>query len=552
MKVALAQLNPLVGDIAGNTGKIIAALQEAKARGAELIAFAELAVIGYPPKDLLLKPKFIRDNVAAVERIARECRGIAAIVGFAQENDEPTGRHLRNSAALCADGRIVSVHHKSLLPTYDVFDEQRYFEPGPDIQVAALPAACRSPARLGVCICEDLWNDESILGRKLYHISPVQTLARSGADLLVNPSASPYYLDKHDTRIELFGRQAREHSIPLLFCNQVGGNDELIFDGASTVFSADGRVIAQAKSFAEDLLLVDLDAAGPSRIEPHPKAEAALYEALVLGTRDYVNKCGFRAVVLGLSGGIDSAVTAAIAAAALGKERVHGVAMPSRFSSEHSLADARELAEHLGIDFRIAPIGTMHETVERELRPLFEGRPPDITEENLQARLRGMILMALSNKFGWLVLTTGNKSELAVGYCTLYGDMCGGLAVIGDVPKTWVYRLGRYINRRAGRTIIPTGSLTKPPSAELRPDQTDQDTLPPYDILDSILHMYVEQERSADEIMAAGFDEQTVQDVVRMVDRSEYKRKQAAPCLKVTSRAFGFGRRMPIAAKHNG
>ncbi len=552
MKYALAQLDPLVGDIAGNTTKILDALARARAAGADLAVFPELSVTGYPPKDLLLKPKFIRDNAAAVERIARECVGIAAIIGFAQENEEPMGRHLRNAAALCADGRIRSVHHKSLLPTYDVFDEQRYFEPGPDIHLADLPRPGRRAVRIGISICEDLWNDESILGRKLYHVSPVKRLADSGADVFVNLSASPYWLDKHDTRIALFGRQAREHSIPLLFVNQTGGNDELIFDGASTAFDAEGRVIAQAKSFGDDLLVVDLDSPGPQRIEPHPKAEAGLYEALVLGTRDYVNKCGFRGVVVGLSGGIDSAVTAAIAVAALGRDRVHGVAMPSRFSSEHSVTDARELAANLGIDFRIQAIGAMHDVAERELRGLWPGREPDITEENIQARLRGMVLMALSNKFGWLVLTTGNKSELAVGYCTLYGDMCGGLAVIGDVPKTWVYRVGRHINARAGRTVIPAGSLTKPPSAELRPDQTDQDTLPPYDVLDAILHQYVEEERSVEDIIAAGFDERTTRDVARMVDRNEYKRKQAAPCLKVTSRAFGFGRRMPIAAKYNG
>ncbi len=552
MRIALAQLDPLVGDIEGNTAKIVAAIERARGLGAELAVFSELSIVGYPPKDLLLKPKFIRDNVAAVGRIARECRGIAAIVGFAQENEEPDGRHLRNSAAFCADGGVASVHHKSLLPTYDVFDEQRYFEPGPDVQVAVWRRAKGETARLGISICEDLWNDETVLGRKLYHVSPVKRLAEAGADVFVNLSASPYWLDKHDTRIALFGRQAAAHRIPLLFCNQVGGNDELVFDGASTAFAADGRVIAQAKSFAEDLLVVDLAAAEAGRIEPHPRAEAGLYEALVLGTRDYVNKCGFRGVVIGLSGGIDSAVTAAIAVAALGRERVHGVAMPSRFSSDHSIADARALAANLGIDFRIQPINAMHEVVEGELRPQFEDRPPDITEENIQARLRGMILMALSNKFGWLVLTTGNKSELAVGYCTLYGDMCGGLAVIGDVPKLWVYRVGRYINERAGRTVIPEGSLTKPPSAELRPDQTDQDSLPPYDVLDAILHRYVEEERSAEEIVAAGFDEATVHDVIRLVDRNEYKRKQAAPCLKVTSRAFGFGRRMPIAARYSG
>ncbi|MBN1490762.1 MAG: NAD+ synthase [Phycisphaerae bacterium] len=552
MRVALAQLDPLIGDIGGNTAKILAAIEAARADGADLVVFGELSVTGYPPKDLLLKPKFVRDNLAAVERIAATCRGIAALVGFAQQNESPTGRHLYNSAALCADGRILSVHHKSLLPTYDVFDEQRYFESGPDVQVAALPLADGRTVRLGISICEDLWNDESVLGRKLYHTSPVAQLAEAGADVLINLSASPYWLDKHDTRIRLFSAAAAAYHIPLLFVNQVGGNDELIFDGASTAFSATGDVIAQARSFTEDVLLVDLDAAAPQRIEPHPGAEAALRDALVLGTRDYIDKCGFGGVVIGLSGGVDSAVTAALAVAALGQDRVHGVAMPSRHSSDHSLADARDVAEALGMDYRVVPIATMHEVMERELAPQFGDCPPDITEENIQARLRGLILMAMSNKFGWLVLTTGNKSELAVGYCTLYGDMCGGLAVIGDVPKQWVYRLGRYINERAGRIMIPNSTLTKPPSAELRPDQTDQDSLPPYDVLDAILHRYVEEEKSADEIVAAGFDIRTVRDVTRLVDRNEYKRKQAAPALKVTSRAFGFGRRMPIAARYDG
>ena len=549
MKVALAQIDYLVGDISGNSARILAAIEQARAAGADLVVFSELAVLGYPPKDLLLKPRLIRDNVEAVERIAAACRGIAALVGLATENTEPDGRHLRNSAALCADGRVLSLHHKSLLPTYDVFDEQRYFEPAPAVQLATLPRRNGETIRLGISICEDLWNDETILGRKLYHVSPVRQLAEAGAQVFINLSASPYWLDKHDTRIELFARHVRAHGIPLLFCNQVGGNDELIFDGASTAFAADGSVIAQARSFGEDLLIVDLTGGGPQRIEPHPRGEAGLHDALVLGTRDYVDKCGFRGVVVGLSGGIDSAVTAAIAVAALGPDRVHGVAMPSRYSSDHSLSDARAVARNLGIDFRVIPITQMHEAIETQMRPQFEGRPPDVTEENLQARLRGMILMALSNKFGWLVLTTGNKSELAVGYCTLYGDMCGGLAVIGDVPKMWVYRLGRHINERAGREVIPVGSLTKPPSAELRPNQTDQDTLPPYDVLDEILHKYIEEERSAQDLVAAGFDEALVRRVIQMVDGNEYKRKQAAPCLKVTSRAFGFGRRMPIAAR---
>jgi len=552
MIIALAQHNPVVGDIEGNTARILESLAQARQQGAELVVFPELSILGYPPKDLLLKPKMIQDNVAAVERIAKACDGVAAIVGFAHQNTAPTGRHLRNSAAVCAGGRVISIHHKSLLPTYDVFDEQRYFEPGPDVQLATLPLAGGRTVRIGISICEDLWNDESILGRKLYTVSPVQKLAEAGAELFVNLSASPYWLDKHDTRVALFGKQAATHRIPLLFVNQGGGNDELVFDGVSTAFSADGRVIAQARAFAEDLLVVDTAATTSQRMETCPRGEEGLYEALVLGTRDYVNKCGFRGVVIGLSGGIDSAVTAAVAVEALGRDRVHGVAMPSRYSSDHSVNDAKELAENLGIDFQIIPIGRMHEVAERELTPFFAGRAPDITEENIQARLRGLVLMSLSNKFGWLVLTTGNKSELAVGYCTLYGDMCGGLAVIGDVPKMWVYRVANCINRRAGRPVIPTSTIAKPPSAELRPNQTDQDTLPPYDVLDRIVEAYVERDESVENITALGIERREVERVVGMIDGNEYKRRQAAPGVRITPKAFGKDRRLPITNRYRG
>ncbi|HPZ99559.1 MAG TPA: NAD+ synthase, partial [Phycisphaerae bacterium] len=374
-------------------------------------------------------------------------------------------------------------------------------------------------------------------------------VAEAGAKLMINLSASPFERGKQPFRGRLFGNQARRHGLPLVFVNQVGGNDELIFDGASMVLDASGEVIAQAKPFTEDLLVVDLDGRPAGRIEPYPQDIAAIHDALVLGTRDYVRKCGFKKVVLGLSGGIDSAVTAALAAAALGPENVVGVAMPSRYSSDHSRTDAELLAQNLGITFKTIAIGAIHHVFEEELRPHFEGRPPDLAEENIQARIRGNLLMALSNKFGWLLLTTGNKSELGVGYCTLYGDMAGGLAVLSDVPKTLVYQMARHINERAGRAVIPEGSITKPPSAELRPDQTDQDSLPPYDVLDAILEQYVNEEKSLDEIIAAGFDADVVQKVIRLVDTSEYKRKQAAQGLKVTSRAFGIGRRMPIAAR---
>ncbi len=545
MRIALAQPDPVVGDIAGNTEKIVADIDAAHAQGAALVVFPELAVCGYPPKDLLLKPAFVRANREAVERIAERCKGIAALVGFVEENTASVGLHLHNSAALCADGRIVSTHRKSLLPTYDVFDERRYFEPGSEVEVVTV-----ADEQIGVSICEDLWNDEQFVGRRIYRDDPIAGLVAKGARVLVNMSASPFAVGKQQFREELYGAQAERHGVPLLVVNQVGGNDELVFDGASMAFDAGGRVVARAKPFAEDLLVVDLANAQANRLESYPGEVAAVHDALVLGVNDYVRKCAFTEVVVGLSGGIDSAVTAAVATAALGPSAVHGVAMPSRYSSQHSIDDARAVADNLSIECRVVPIGGIHQTYEDELAPQFAGRGPDITEENIQARIRGNILMALSNKLGWLLLSTGNKSELAVGYCTLYGDMCGGLAVISDVPKAMVYAVARHINERAGRELIPESTLTKPPSAELRPDQTDQDSLPPYEVLDRILEAYVERERSFDEIVADGFDPDVVRDVLNKVDCNEYKRKQAALGLRVTSRAFGFGRRMPIAARY--
>jgi NAD+ synthetase len=559
MRIALAQINPTVGDIAGNTRKIVAFAQRAQAAGARLVVFPELAMTGYPPKDLLLKPQFVDDNIHAVHEVARQIRGIEAIVGYAARNEQPVGRALHNAVAVLRDGKLASTHYKTLLPTYDVFDESRYFEPGPPsernqlVQIGDLP--------VGLSICEDLWNDERLIARRLYHQNPIADLTTAGARLMINASASPFVVGKHEFRIKLFGAQARQFGRPLIYVNQVGGNDELVFDGNSCVFDAQGYLIANAKDFDEDLMIVEINrdtGVSPvlaehgrdARATKYATGVASIYHALVLGLRDYVRKCGFKSVVLGLSGGIDSALTAAIAVAALGKDKVIGVAMPSRFSSDHSVNDAKALAENLGIEFHIVPIKDVHDAYEKTLAPVFAGRQPDVAEENLQARVRGAILMAISNKFNHLLLTTGNKSEIAVGYCTLYGDMCGGLAVISDVPKTTVWEMSRWINTDAGRDIIPRSSIEKVPSAELRPNQTDQDSLPPYEVLDAIMHRYIEEDASVASIVADGFDAATVLRVIKLIDRSEYKRRQAAPGLKVTSRAFGFGRRMPIAQNY--
>ncbi len=545
MKIALGQINPVVGDIAGNSGKIIEWSTRAREQGAELILFPELAVIGYPPKDLLLKPQFVRANEAAVADIASRVRGIDVLVGYAARNETGHGRALYNAAALLRDGSVVGTSHKSLLPTYDVFDESRYFEP------AGEPSVMSSRGRrLGVTICEDLWNDESFIGRRLYSEDPIGQLAKAGSDLLVNASASPFEIDKQEFREGLFGGQVGRYGVPLAFCNQVGGNDELIFDGASCVFDASGRVIARAKAFAEDLLIVDLAEPSASRVEPYPEKIERLFLALTLGTHDYVSKCGFAEVVVGLSGGIDSAVTAVVAASALGAGAVHGVAMPSRYTSSSSTRSAEQLASRLGIWFDVIEIEPLHRTFERQLSTHFAGREPGLAEENIQARIRGTLLMALSNKFGWLTLATGNKSELSTGYCTLYGDMVGGLAVLGDVPKTMVYALAEHVNRGGACEVIPQETIQRAPTAELRPDQHDQQSLPPYDVLDSVLHRYVEQDQSIDQMVAAGIDRAVVEQVVGMVDSTEYKRKQAAPVLKVTGRAFGSGRRLPIAARY--
>jgi NAD+ synthase (glutamine-hydrolysing) len=553
MRIALAQINPTVGDLAGNVRKHLEFIDRAKSGGAQLVVFPEMSIIGYPAKDLLLKKQFIDANLRALSDIASRVSGIDAIVGYAERNAQPVGRPLHNAVAVLRDGKIVSRHFKTLLPTYDVFDESRYFEPGPIDLRNQIVAIGDTPA--GLSICEDLWNDEKFVTRRLYHQNPIADLHTAGAKVMINASASPFVVGKQDFRVKLFGGQAKQFGKPLVVVNQVGGNDELVFDGNSVAFDSSGNVIAQAKGFEEDLLFADLSGTGFQPVQQehglktHATGIESIYHALVLGLRDYVRKCGFKTVVLGLSGGIDSALTAALAVAALGADKVTGVAMPSRFSSDHSVNDARDLARNLGIAFDVVPIQAVHEAYERTLTEPFKGLQADVTEENLQARIRGAILMAFSNKFNRLLLTTGNKSEIAVGYCTLYGDMCGGLAVISDVPKTTVWELSRWINQHAGRELIPTSSIIKIPSAELRPNQTDQDSLPPYEVLDAILFRYVEEEKGAAEIVADGFDPVTVTKVIKLIDRSEYKRRQAPPGLKVTSRAFGFGRRMPIAQR---
>lgn len=542
MKVALAQINPTVGDLAGNEAKILTAYKRGAEAGAEMVLCPELSVTGYPPRDLLLKRSFITRNLEVVGRLAAATGKVGLLVGYVGKNEFKPGREVTNSVALLQNGKIVTTRIKTLLPTYDVFDEDRYFEPAGE----NLPADFDG-GKVGLTICEDIWNDEDFWTERRYHHNPPVELAEAGANILFNISASPWHIGKNKTRVDMLRSIALKTGRPVVFCNQVGGNDELIFDGNSLVFNANGDLIAQGKWFEDDFIVVDTDS--KAAVQPvELSGEEAIFKALAVGLRDYFSKCGFKSAVLGLSGGIDSAITACIAVAALGKENVRGVSLPSQFSSQHSLDDARVLAERLGIQYDVVPIQKGFETLKDQLRPVFAGRPEDTTEENIQARLRGVILMGFSNKFGSLLLTTGNKSELAVGYCTLYGDMAGGLAVISDVPKTMIYRISKWVNRE--REIIPTSSITKPPSAELRPNQCDQDSLPPYDVLDAILDLYVVQAKSMSEIIAAGFDDATVRRVIRLIDLSEYKRRQAAPGLKVTTKAFGVGRRMPIAQRY--
>ena len=545
MNIALLQIDPIVGDLPGNAALIREAAAGATRRGADLAVTPELALVGYLPRDLLLSESFVRRTWETVHALARDlASGPPVLVGLPEPNPAEEGRPLFNSAVLLRGGRVEQTFRKALLPTYDVFDEDRYFEPFLGPQLLELGGW-----RLGISICEDIWNDRDFWKRRRYHHDPVEQLVKAGARAIVNLSASPFAVGKYHLREEMLGSMARRHGVPVTYVNQFGGNDDLVFDGRSSAFNRDGAPIARGASFGPDIVICDLDAATPIEPAGDIAAESEIWSALVLGTRDYVRKCGFSKVVLGLSGGIDSALTAAIATDALGPGQVLGVLMPSPHSSRGSVYDALSLARNLGIETVTLPIETPMKAMDETLAGAFAGAARDVTEENIQARIRGNLLMALSNKRGAMLLTTGNKSEMAVGYCTLYGDMSGGLAVIADVPKTMVYRVSRWLNRTRGGEVIPEASLTKAPSAELRPNQTDQDSLPPYDVLDDVLQRHIEQHQTAEEIIAAGFDRETVRRVLRLVRQAEFKRKQAAPGLKVTDRAFGTGWRMPIAAK---
>jgi len=542
MKIALAQINTTVGDLDGNLDRVRRTLESARRHGADLCVFPELALTCYPPHDLLERSRFIDRNIETLDMLRADTADIAIIMGFAERNSGASGKGLRNSAALIDGGKVVSVHSKTLLPTYDVFDERRYFEPASKVHTVEFRGC-----RLGISICEDLWNDPDFWPHRRYDRDPIRELVDCGADLLINISASPFTLEKRKLRPEMLQAAARNYGRPILFVNQVGGNDDLVFDGHSLAVGPDGSIWARGREFEEDLVMVDTDAGSGDVFEPVKSDPAAAVEALVLGTRDYARKCGFGSAVLGLSGGIDSALTAVIGARALGHENLHGIVMPSRYTSDQSMRDAMGVAEALGIPVQLIPIDEIFDTFVEKLAPAFADRSPDVAEENLQARTRGVLLMALSNKFGHLLLTTGNKSELATGYCTLYGDMAGGLAVLGDVPKTMVYELCEEINRQS--PVIPRSILEKAPSAELRADQTDQDSLPPYEILDGILKLHIQEGLDSDEVVKQGFDRETVEKVLHLVRINEYKRRQTPPALKITSKAFGPGRRMPLAQK---
>ncbi|MDX2186845.1 MAG: NAD+ synthase [Opitutaceae bacterium] len=555
MRIGLAQLNPTVGDLEGNRRRIIHAYRKLVEEGAELVVFPELAVCGYPPRDLLFKRRFVSDVEESLILIANETGQVPALIGFVETNPSGEGRRFFNAAAFCRNGGIEVIARKCLLPTYDVFDEDRYFEPAREPRVVSF-----NGLKIGVTICEDIWNHPAIPTSRLYNINPTEWLKAQAPDLVVNLSASPWHLGKGHVRTALVSDAARSLQCPVVYVNAVGGNDELIFDGRSLVTDAEGRVTFELAAFTEALEVceVELRKRGQTSLPPAspaptlrfqpPAPESDTYQALTLGLRDYANKSGFKRALIALSGGIDSAIVAVLAVEAFGKENVIGVSLPSAISSQHSRDDARSLAANLGIQFETLAIADCVAACETALAPVFAGRSRDVTEENIQARIRGVLMMALSNKFGALLLTTGNKSEMAVGYCTLYGDMCGGLAVISDVFKTQVYDLARWINR--DQEIIPRSTIEKPPSAELRPGQVDQDSLPPYDVLDAILKGYVEEGLSRRDLVSRGFDETVVNDIVRKVDLNEYKRKQAAPGLKITPLAFGVGRRIPIVQRY--
>ncbi len=544
MKIYAAQINPTVGNIEDNVLKLKEKTLTADKSGADIIVFPELYITGYPPRDLLSKNWFIKKALSAIDHIKIFSKSVepAILFGSPYPTGSSEGRGLYNSAILIHKGKIIFIQNKSLLPTYDVFDEARYFDISREVKVCKF-----KNLKLGISICEDAWNDKEFWQKRFYTVDPIEELSKKGAEIIINISASPFFKGKEKIRYKIIKNHVLKHKIPFLLVNQVGGNDELIFDGKTLFINAQGKLTAQFPSFTEHFEIIDTQNSNTLSYNPE-KEISTVFKALVLGIKDYISKCSFKKCVIGLSGGIDSAVTAALAVNALGNENVLGVLMPSRFSSKGSIEDSVKLSKNLKIPYKIIPINNIFGSYLKELTPHFENKPLDITEENIQARIRGNILMAISNKFNSLVLSTGNKSELAVGYCTLYGDMSGGLAVISDVPKTMVYELAYFINKE--EEIIPREIITKPPSAELRPDQKDEDSLPPYHILDEILYFYIEAELSEEEIVKKGFDKGTVKWVITTVNRNEYKRKQAAPGLKVTSKAFGIGRRMPIAAKY--
>ena len=551
MKIALAQLNYTINDIVGNTSKIEDAIQRAKLMGAELVVFSELSVCGYPPHDFLESEEFVQSCYRAVEQIAKGCVGIHAIVGAPVLNPNPQGKLLYNAALLLGQGKVLSQHHKALLPTYDIFDEYRYFEPASTFEVAMV-----NGTRVAITVCEDLWDDQPVsrgfARGKLYNLSPMEMLAKQNPELVVNISASPFSWDVEQRRAKVFARHAKQHALPVISVNQVGGNTDLIFDGASMAFAPNGSIAMRLKRFEEDIILVDTDTLAQQKaVEPAAADDkiALIHDALVMGVRDYFQKMGFKKATLGLSGGLDSAVTLAIAASALGPENLRVLLMPSQYSSQHSIDDAVGLAQNLNVKYDIVSIQPAFDALKSSLLPIFDGLKEDLTEENMQARVRGTLLMAISNKFGHLLLNTSNKSEAAVGYGTLYGDMNGALSVLGDVYKTDVFKLAWYINRNT--EIIPVNTILKPPSAELRPDQKDSDSLPEYDLLDEVLFKYIEEQKSVSEIISEGFDPATVKRIARLVNLNEYKRFQAPPYIRVSVKAFGFGRRMPLVAKYN-